>query len=129
MDKLRFKTILATYRNKERVCGQIDCNLLVLELFEPEMFEQLVGRYTTTRGGARVANKLFGFKSIRDFLTTNKNYEQRTFNEISFGDIIVTGIDVMVCVGTYAFGVSTNHRFEMMKLSNKKNQLIFRRTS
>ncbi|MBE5156670.1 hypothetical protein HJ044_04870 [Vibrio parahaemolyticus] len=129
MDKLRFKKILATYRNKERVCGFVDCNLLMLELFEPEMFEQLYGRYTTTRGGARVANRMFGYKSIRDFLLNNENYEQRSFSEIGFGDIIVVGIDVLICVGTHAFGVSTNNRFELMKLSNHKNQIIFRRTS
>jgi hypothetical protein len=122
--KLRIKQILAVYRNEKFEYGIRDCNLMMLEIHEPNMFEQLVNRYSTARGGARVANKIFGHRSIQSFIVNNNNYQPKRFDEISFGDVILGQSDVAICIGSHAFGV-IDGVFKVAPLENFKKCRIY----
>ena len=74
LHKFKIKDIVKKYNNQPRSCGDIDCNMMILELYEPEAFLALHKKYKTLMGGARKAKKIFGYSSILEFVRNDENY-------------------------------------------------------
>jgi hypothetical protein len=85
--KLKIKDIVEKYNNQPRSCGDIDCNMMILELYEPEAFLALHKNYKTLIGGARKAKKLFGYPSILEFVRNSENYISIPSSFARLGDI------------------------------------------
>lgn len=114
MEIVEINKILKRYRKKQLVYGELDCNLMFLEIFEPELFEIMTDRYTTTMGGARVAKKETGYSSIKSFVENSDKYIQKSFNSIKAGDVLINGLHVAICLGHYTFGLLDNE-FTLIK--------------
>ncbi|EHR0226988.1 hypothetical protein KS670_002527 [Vibrio parahaemolyticus] len=126
MDLVAINTVLRRYRNKKLVYGELDCNLMFLEIFEPELFKIMQGRYTTTRGGARVAKKETGHASVKSFVIVSDKYKQKSFNAISAGDILINGLHVAICLGHYTFNLD-GEVFKLIETRHFKHCLVFSR--
>jgi|TARA_R110000851_G_scaffold75877_1_gene167086 hypothetical protein len=85
--KFKIKDIVDKYNNQPRSCGDIDCNMMILELYEPEAFLALHKKYKTLIGGARKAKALFGYPSILEFVKNNENYISISPSFAKLGDI------------------------------------------
>lgn len=129
--RLKIINIMREYNHQELVYGQLDCNLVVLEIYEPEKYKKLIGRYKTVIGGARVANKEFGYSRIDDYMEENPSYIRVEPNFVQFGDIIFSDIDrvAMVALSTHtAFAISPlTNTFMECKISIPESYRIFRR--
>ncbi|HCH6797430.1 TPA: hypothetical protein NK990_003877 [Vibrio parahaemolyticus] len=126
MDLVTIKKVLKRYRNKKLVYGELDCNLMFLEIFEPELFEIMHGRYTTTMGGARVAKKETGHSSIKSLVEASDKYTQKSFNAVSAGDILINGMHVAICLGHYTFNLEDD-TFKLIETKHFSNCLVFSR--
>lgn len=112
----RLKYIVNKYNNKERICGDIDCNMMVLELYEPELYTKLHNRYKTIRGGLTLSKKELGYKSIQDFLEKSDNYIPILNSFARLGDIgVLDKHHTFIHLGNYVFGVQDT----TFKTSNK----------
>ncbi len=87
IDKLKIKKIIERYNNQPRTCGDVDCNMMILELYEPEAYVKIHKHYKTIMGGARKAKQLFGFASILEFIRHDENYEAIPPKFAMLGDI------------------------------------------
>ncbi|EDM66192.1 hypothetical protein PE36_00305 [Moritella sp. PE36] len=105
IDKVRMTRILRKYLGKPVDYGQLDCNLAFLEIHEPEMYETLSGRYTTTKGGARVAKKEYGVYSILEFVNHSFKYDQIPVEFAQYGDVIIDDVSVAICLGNKSFSM------------------------
>jgi len=84
---MNLSAIVQKYNNKERICGSVDCNLMILELYEPKMYTALVDQYSTIKEGIKKAKKLVGYRSIKEILEKSGNYEKVPNGFSSVGDI------------------------------------------
>lgn len=124
MEIVKINQILKRYRKQQLVYGELDCNLMFLEIYEPELFELLSDRYTTTMGGARVAKKETGYSSIKSFIENSDKYVQKSFNSIAAGDVLINGLHVAICLGNYTFGLVDN-KFTLTKTETFNECLVF----
>jgi len=106
MDKLKLLETLEKYLGHEHEYGSYCCNLAFLEYFEPTYYEKLVGRYSTAIGGARVAKKEIGYSSVEQIL--EDKYLEIPFDFVRFGDVIVKGVSVAICLGDRTFTMLEN---------------------
>lgn len=129
--KLNIIKLMREMNNQTLEYGKLDCNLMVLKMFEPEKHDELVGRYKTVVGGARVANKVFGYNRIDDYMEENPSYIRVAPNHVQFGDIIFSDHDrvSMVALSTNsAFAINPNtNKFMECIISIPESYRIFRR--
>ena len=131
MDIVTASKIIDKYNNQPHIRGSIDCNLLILELFDKSKFDRFVGRYKTLTGAIRVARKEFGVSSIYEMLSTESTYEpidcnfQQPLDIVSFHGCH----DVFISLGDKWFGVDDNDIFSVISKDNYNNKdyTIFRR--
>lgn len=114
----RMVSIIDKYRNEEYVCGVVDCNLLVLELHEPDKLPRLVGRFKTVRGGIRVARKEFGYSSIYEYVVDNYDRVDVNFERAFDVGVHPDHPDIIIHLGEFIFKVDKDKRFKMVRLSN-----------
>lgn len=128
--KLRLVNVMRRLNHQGLEYGNNDCNLMVLEMFEPEIYKKFLGRYKTLIGGARVAKKEFGFGRLDDYLSQSKEYTQIPKPFITFGDIICSDVGRVVMISTSnnrAFAIDQNDIFRECTISIPDNYKIFRR--
>lgn len=113
--------MMEKYNNKLLQYGKYDCHLMVFEVYEPEIWERLHGHYKTQTGGARVANREFGYLYIDDFFDDSEKYEQIDPSEASDGDILVSYNNELrgraLCIITSngrMFAIKRNKRFGLI---------------
>jgi hypothetical protein len=110
MDRLTLAKMTAKLQNYvglKRVIGTACCNTMFLELFEPDKAELVVGNFSTPQAGEALSRKLFGYRSIHEFLVGDDKYEEIPLAFMSVGDIL-TADDVhclYICIGDKLFGV------------------------
>jgi hypothetical protein len=123
--------IIDRYNNQKHVRGSVDCQLLILEIFEPEMHDAFINRYKTLVGAVRVAKKIFGVISLEEYLSTSEKYKIIESNFQQPLDIVVfhDRHDSYISLGDYWFGVNSNDTFTMQSKSgyDKNDYKIFRR--
>lgn len=128
----RLIEILREHKGKEHIRGTRDCNLMFFQLYEPEMYTALHLEYTDIIDGVKAGKRLFGFKSLRDFLKKHKSYNQITHNYQKLGDIIIhhKAHDVYISTGTKWFGVKADNTFGLVARYkyNSDDYKIFRRS-
>jgi len=125
MNKQTMIKTLSGYRGKTHQYGKYCCNLMFLEVYEPEMYEIIKGRYTTAIGGARVARKEFGYSSIEQFIESSDNYEEIPPEFASLGDVFVSGSHVSMCLGYKTFGM-TNDVYTLIDTKHFLNKTAYR---
>lgn len=129
--KLNIVKLMREMNNQPLEYGKLDCNLMVLKMFEPDKYDDLVGRYKTVVGGARVANKAFGYNRIDDYMEENPSYVAVNPSHVQFGDIIFSDHDrvAMVALSTdSAFAINPNtNTFMECTISIPESYKIFRR--
>lgn len=103
MDVLKLTTHLKRYRGSKLEFGVVDCNLIWLELYEPDIYEIMKGRYTTQIGGPRVAKREVGHKTIGEFVAADEKYSNIPREFMSIGDFCTDGVNVSICVGPKSF--------------------------
>lgn len=108
--------IIKKYRNKPLEYGTCDCNLLFMEIYEPEHFKTLFQRYTTIRGGHRVAKKETGFGTVLEFVEASTDYTEKPFDFAGFGDVLINGNEVAICLGTHVFSYEKDGVFTLRPL-------------
>lgn len=126
LEKVRLLKILRKYLGQSLDYGELDCNLLVLEMYKPEAYEKLRGRYTTVIGGARVANKEFGFISIKDFCAATYQEIDKSF-VLPLDIVVFEGHDVAVWTQDGIFCVQEDKTFGYQKLPNDADYKIYRK--
>lgn len=119
-----FREIIEEYKGKKHIRGKVDCNLLILKLFDLENHDKMYGRYSTIRGGIRVSNKVYGVSSIYEYLQKNEAFRevprgfQRPFDVVAFKDTH----NVYVCLGKYWFGVGKDDIFSFVSPLDYKKE-------
>ncbi len=121
--------IINKYNNEIHVRGTIDCNLLFLEVHEPELYTAMYGKYKTIVGGVRAAKKHTGFRSIKDVLDHSGRYEIIEPNYQNSGDVVAfdDGHDIYISLGRYWFGVDLNDTFSIVPKHTDRPYTIYRR--
>ena len=127
MDLIKLRSIIEKYNNKTRICGDVDCNMMVLELHEPESFKLLHKKYTSKRAGAKLAKEIFGYASIATFLKRNPEYEKIPRQFARAGDIGVVrekqctylhlGNSILIIADVYSETDPENSVFKILDLS------------
>jgi len=114
------RNIVNKYNNKERICGEIDCNLMILELHEPEYYNKLQHKYSTIKQGIKQAKKITGYRSINELVTKSDRYQEIPFNFCIAGDVgIFVGTNcVILHLGTELFMIKDINNKEIFSIMN-----------
>lgn len=123
------------YQNAERICGEIDCNILAFELYEPELYEKMKGTFKTILQGVKNFKRLTGCFSYNEYMSKHKyKYKLVQPHQMREGDIVsyTNSNCVAVIVGTRAFGVLEVSNKEIFRTFSIKwlrqdNRQIYRR--
>lgn len=136
MDTKYFKRLIEiteAYNGKSRICGDIDCNLMVLYVYEPEIFQSLHKKFDSIEKGVKLSMKLTGYKSVQDLLINSDRYQEIPPQFASTGDIGVN-INAHCCflfVGSKIFGAQEQPDgsviFLGLNAKSNDNHKIFRR--
>lgn len=102
---------LRKYNFQTLVYGKNDCNLQFLECYEPEIYEEIVGRYTTKRGGSVVANRLCGYRSIQELIDATPTYTKIDPRYATRDDFFIDGIHIAICLGNKTFAYIGDESF------------------
>ena len=125
------RSVVEDYMNHEHIRGTVDCNLMILKIFEPENYAKMVGKYNTIIGGVRVSNKTFGVKSLAEWLKGNDDYIVVKNGFQTKLDIIVfeDRHDIFLNLGTKWFGVKNDNVFGFVDNSvyDKDDYIIYRK--
>ncbi len=126
VELIRIKKILEKYQGKPLVLGEDDCSLMVAEIFEPDVYNTLHGRYTSVRGASRVLNTEYGVSCVKSFFERDLSYRRIDYNFKQSGDIIINDIDICIWLGDMVFGVDENQTFNVFPIpsSNDPSDLI-----
>lgn len=118
--KTEILQIVRKYNNKERVCGSVDCNLMILEIYEPDEFNKLVDKYDNVKDGIRVAKEYTGYRSIHEYLAKSDKYKEIPTKSARFGDIGIVKEKqcTFLHLGKSLFGVQNIEGVEVFGLGN-----------
>tara|TARA_Y100001973_G_scaffold94033_1_gene145586 strand:- start:68 stop:400 length:333 start_codon:yes stop_codon:yes gene_type:complete len=109
----------------------MDCNLMVLELHEPEYYKQMHEEYDGLVNGVQQSRKVAGVVSMRQFLRKNSNYKRIIPAYQRQGDVVVfpKGFNCYLSLGDKWFGVCHNDTFGFMPLCghDPDSYLVFRK--
>ena len=97
-EKKRITDIARKYLGQKMEFGVNDCNLLFSEIYAPEVHEALKGSYTDPEDGMRLCKHLFGFSSVKKYMT-QEGWQVKQHGFASFGDVFLHGSDLMLCMG------------------------------
>ena len=129
------QTIIDTvrlYNGKPRVCGSLDCNLMILQIYEPYEYELLKDTYSTIKEGIRVAKQITGYRSIREYVQKSDKYILVPSKNARFGDIgfVDDAPCTFIHLGTSLFGVENKNNKEIFrnnKITYNTNYTFYRR--
>lgn len=109
------------YNNKKRECGFVDCNMMILEIYEPQYYDLMYGTYTNIKDGIRKAKELTGYRSITEFVKQSDNYIKVTQDAARFGDIgiIKDKSCTFIHLGKTLFGVQKINEREIFMQVDK----------
>lgn len=124
---IRIKTIMQKYQGFQRQCGELDCSLLWGELYEPELYKQFVGRYTSIRGGARIMKQDIGVSTVGKYMKDSDKYTQIDPNFKQAGDILIHGVHVYIWLGQLAFGVDEAGTFNVIPINHDPEITVYRK--
>lgn len=82
----QIKNIVREYNNKSLDYGTRDCNLMILDIYEPDKADTLRGTYDDVISGLKQSKKLLGYDNLQDILES-KDYEIIPTKFAAFGDI------------------------------------------
>lgn len=114
---------MSKYRGHEHSFGDKCCNLLFLEVFEPDWYEQLKGKYTSALSGSRLAKKVTGYTSISQLV------EGDGYIEVDWpttGDVFVHGMNTAIVYGSKALALKDN-KFTMLSVDKFNGYKIYRK--
>ena len=110
LDKTNYKLSILKYfdsvKGQKHIQGQNDCNMIFMDLHEPQLAKKMRGNYKSIREGCVLAKKLTGYASVRTFLKYNNDYEEiKPFCDVA-GDVVVfnKSHDVYISCGKNWFG-------------------------
>jgi len=118
---LKIRQLINKYNNKERVCGSLDCILMILELHEPEFFDKLDGQFDSIPSGVKAAKKHIGYTSIKDILESNPDkYYSVPPKFAKIGDIglVKDSYCVFLHLGDKLFGVRDKEDKQIFMISD-----------
>lgn len=102
-DRLRTINLLRPLLGQKHQNGVNDCNLIFLELYYPDMANQIRGKYSTDSEGFKLAKELFGYRTIGEFIADNKEWIECDSEYAAQGDVFISGRSVVICLGTKSF--------------------------
>lgn len=123
------------YRGQELKYGTVDCNLVILETIDPEIYKTMYGRYKTILGGARQAKKLTGFKTLPEYIRAREDFVEvspdfATIGDIGFQKFTGEVPATIIHLGDSIFGINEDGVFSILPLNNSVYGFQFyRRTS
>ncbi|EGQ8479475.1 hypothetical protein GTP37_15195 [Vibrio parahaemolyticus] len=125
------KEIIEEHKGKEHIRGERDCNLLILKLFDEENYNKMKSRYTTIRGGVRVSKKVYGVRSMLEYLQKNESFKeipqgyQRPLDVIAFKG----QHNLYISLGTKWFGVIEGEVFGFVSPESysKEDYVVYRK--
>jgi hypothetical protein len=124
--------IITKYAGQKHVRGSVDCNLMVLELHDPDVYEVMANEYTDLANGVQRSKSKLGVVSMRQFLKKNPNYIRISPDQQKQGDIVVfhKGFNCYLSLEDKWFGVNQEDHFGFMPVCdhNDSNYLVFRRS-
>ncbi len=103
--------------------GINDCNMLFMEMHEPELADKMRGKYSTIKEGCKLAKELTGYSSVRTFLKKSDDYiEIDKYCDIA-GDVIVftKSHDVYISLGRHWFGYLESESGRHLGVAFKNN--------
>ncbi|HAT8542821.1 hypothetical protein [Vibrio vulnificus] len=127
---IKAEEVIKEFRGHKHVRGRRDCNLMILKIFDEENYYKMLGRYSTIKGGVKASLRVYGVRSLGEYL------ESEGFSIIPNGfelplDVIVfkNKHNVYLNLGTYWFGVNDQEVFGFVSPKNYKREdyLIFRK--
>lgn len=100
------RSVLSDYNNKPFVYGERDCNLLILDLYEPEISGKIKNKYSTLRGGLKLSKKVIGTYSLKGYL--EEHYTEIHPSCVMDGDIVYANkkFTFMLNMGDRYFGIT-----------------------
>lgn len=128
--KNRIHEVVNKYNGKERICGLVDCNMMILEIYEPELFKLLHGKYNTIEEGFLLSKSLTDYKSIKSMLRIKPDYHKVNQYSASFGTIITTKKEPCTALhlGNTIFAVINNKfGFAGLNMVNDEHNNFYRR--
>lgn len=121
--------IVNKYNNKKLCYGKYDCNMLWLEVFEPEVFELMKDGYRNIKQGSILAHTLTGYYSIKDFVQNNKKYRLEKNKCLAVaGDFFIHGRHVSLCLGRKTMALVNGH-FKLVQteiFTNDNRQRLYK---
>lgn len=124
--------IITKYMGQKHVRGSVDCNLMVLELHEPDTYQVMVNEYTDLVNGVQRSKSKLGVVSMRQFLKKHPAYERISPDQQKQGDVVVfhKGFNCYLSLGDKWFGVNQEDRFGFMPICGYEPDayLVFRRS-
>lgn len=119
----KLKYIINKYNNKERICGEIDCNLMILELYEPEYYNKLKGNYSTIKQGIKLAKKTIGYRSIKEIMDKSGKYTEIPYNFCVAGDVgvVMNSNCTFLHLGKELFIIKDIKNKEIFKIIDKNS--------
>ncbi len=120
---------IGEYNGQNHVRGTVDCNLLFLQIHEPEMYDKLYGKYSTIIGGVRSAKRIIGYRSVRAILDECGRYEQiDPLKQLPMDIVVFEGRhDVYMSLGNKFFGVNEKDKFSIIQMHNYTEYLVYRK--
>ncbi|MCQ9070508.1 DUF6950 family protein [Vibrio alginolyticus] len=123
--------VIEDYKDEEHVRGTRDCNLLVLKLFDEENYKKMKGHYTTIRGGVRVSKRVYGVRSMYEYLQKNESFVEvpkgfeRPLDVIAFRE----SHNIYISLGTKWFGVTEGEYFGFVspEAYSQEDYVIYRK--
>ena len=117
---VKLTDIVSKYSGQVRTCGNMDCNMMILELYEQDHYADMVGSYDNISDGVRIAKKKTGYASITKFLERDPKYIEIPYGFSMAGDICVPreGHCVFLHLGDYVLLVEELNSVEYFTIKN-----------
>lgn len=91
--------IIKKYNNKKLLIGKLDCNLLWMEIYENDVFHQMINSYSTFSEGFDSAYNLTKYRNIKDYIEDSEQYIEKPLSTAAEGDFFIKDLHVSICIG------------------------------